>query len=144
MQTMNITENTYKTVTETDHEFFHGEMLNLHAGIDYTINYYEDAIDPQTLAGSISVGTLKQEDILYAIKDFLEWSFPEKMERFHNRVYLLQEDIDWLYNELYEIMEQIAAETGVLYFGGHVGDPADIGFWFTEDMTAEEIEELLQ
>ena len=100
---------------------------------------YDDVIDPETLLGSISVGTLKDEDIIVAICDWLEYNFPEVYERFHEEETLVlcgemdEEGLSWLLEDLYGTMDEIASLSIGVYFGAHPGDGADIGFWQYDD-----------
>jgi hypothetical protein len=78
-------------------------------------------------AGSLSTGTLRDEDIFSAIRDFLPESLCEgwdATEEDEEKGYILNEDAcDW--------MNSIAPPG--MYFGSHPGDGADFGFWTSED-----------
>ena len=82
--------------------------------------------------GSISSGTLLQEDLVYAFLSELERFNGLKATKlwaeYDNDDY---SDIDWFIQELMDELQEYAPDG--CYFGSHPGDGADFGFWPDED-----------
>ena len=79
--------------------------------------------------GTVSEGTLKDEDLILAFESWLEAVDPKGLEE----LIRLVEDEDgeqgdeyWL-DSLWDTMEGYAPEGH--YFGAHLGDGANFGFW---------------
>lgn len=101
--------------------------------------------------GSISHGTLRDEDILEAMADTLEeLSADDRSTDEENAIdearELLEvedewdesqlESVGWLVNEtLPDLLQEYAPP--YCYFGAHVGDGSDIGYWPDHDAIAE-------
>jgi hypothetical protein len=98
-------------------------------------------LGPEFANMTISHATLRTEDIIQAILNFLATSSPENIE---NEVWEIEqnviiareqgndEELDFiLHEDAFPLMNAIAPEDN--YFGAHPGDGSDIGFWQIED-----------
>ena len=93
--------------------------------------------------GSVSCGTLRREDLIPAFVDVLLDIEPynelgERMNDLLNNQtqeqfeeYVGSDDAYWDLDELFDELDELCGPT--MYFGAHPDDPADFGFWFTED-----------
>ena len=130
---MNQTSNQYNLgyqVFQKDYEWFvkyHGYTLEFDDGLYMTreISY--------RLKGSISHGTLILDDIVDAIEQFtkdndiLDWI----LDQLFNEYFSANEgDKIYIYEEIFDRMNDIAPNG--LYFGSHIGDGSDIGYWPSE------------
>lgn len=81
--------------------------------------------------GSISSGTMLSADLIDA---FMSELHRVDLERYAETNQVYQEYLhDFLYEELWPIMEELAPEGH--YFGSHPGDGADYGYWELEEIT---------
>ena len=84
--------------------------------------------------GSISHGTLREEDLVPCFLDTLDDLAPERAEAIR-RDYATEiadpgsgtDDVAWLMHTLYDALDE-CAPTG-MYFGASEGDGSDFGFW---------------
>ena len=89
--------------------------------------------------GSVSHGTMREEDLIPAFIDLLEELDSKKAEEFKLSWFseLLLEDreetLSQMTESLFELLEGFAP-TG-LYFGAHPGDGSDYGYWVCEDQS---------
>ena len=94
------------------------------------------------MIGSISHGTMKSEDLLDTFMDYIEIANKERWRelsaRFQrdwdNEVETTEDGeifIDYFLNEdVWEVMEELAPDG--YYFGAHIGDGSDFGYWRDE------------
>lgn len=84
--------------------------------------------------GSISHGTLRDEDLIDAFASWLEAvdrkGFREWMEENTDEDGYIVTD-EWTLNDLFETLDNYAPEG--YYFGAHGGDGSDFGFWEWKD-----------
>lgn len=100
--------------------------------------------------GTVSHGTLRTEDLIDAFADELEWQIQRNGDHFsmpehfaaRDRLNALvhdarewtpesNEDGDEFVNELADALDEFAPPYA--YFGAHIGDGSDFGFWVSED-----------
>jgi len=102
--------------------------------------------------GSVSSGTMRSEDLIPAFVDVLSAYWPakaSKIEREYANVFAeldnednrdkygfnlpdeVAEDAGWLVEELFDALQELAPDG--FYFGAHVGDGSDYGFWQEEE-----------
>lgn len=92
-------------------------------------------------AGTISFGTLRNEDLIPAFID--EILYYDKDNEFANHLssvihsetrneseYWQSEEASFDLEELFDILDSMAPDD--MYFGSHPDDPADFGFWYLE------------
>jgi hypothetical protein len=89
----------------------------------------------QVEPGSISHGTLREEDLITAFLGELRRLDPERAKAAEDlhMVEAAEMDADsreWLLTFLFDTLEEYAPED--CYFGAHVGDGSDFGFWPVE------------
>jgi hypothetical protein len=100
--------------------------------------YKEQAMQlDKTWIGSVSSGTMREEDLIPAFEAVLEQAGEDLPDRPAAVAKLLdggvltdreQEEVGWYVHEgLWEALDAIAPEG--CYFGAHPGDGADFGFW---------------
>jgi len=92
------------------------------------------------LLGSVSSGTLKQEDLIAAFAATLDDLEPGSALAVEAQEYDPDSDSeegDWLLEELFEKLDEIAPT--YCYFGALDGDGADFGFWPCIDAIDEAI-----
>jgi hypothetical protein len=93
--------------------------------------------------GSISSGTLRTEDLLSAFADELEYQIKRQPRSYHhkdarkliNEARRTKPDSDIASDvvaELEDALEEFAPP--YCYFGSHVGDGADFGYWVSDDV----------
>jgi hypothetical protein len=89
--------------------------------------------------GSISTGTLKLGDLITAGMEELDRLDPAAMKKISKeypdiieRGFAESEDGEFAWEAIGEALGEHAPPNA--YFGGHAGDSADIGFWFSEDL----------
>lgn len=97
------------------------------------------------IIGSISSGTMREEDLIPAFMSVLEDLNPDKAKELREQnpdvfEWLdgdcpdevgCPEDTDWLLETLCDALNDCAPP--YFYFGSHPGDGADYGFWLDED-----------
>lgn len=102
------------------------------------------------IIGSVSSGTMREEDLIPRFMDALEELNPDKAKALMSEYapmlerldtdQLTEEDFEecsYLLNEV--LFDALNAEApAYFYFGSHPGDGADYGFWLGED-TAQEV-----
>lgn len=103
-----------------------------------------DTERPTIETGTVISGTLQYPDTIPAVAAFLRTHAPEHYAKFiagtegdalaalngelpREHPFWQSEDTDWMTESLWEAMNDIAPEG--TYFGAHIGDGADFGFW---------------
>lgn len=89
-------------------------------------------------AGTISFGTLRNEDLIRKFVDEVIYLDPNDIFAKHllsvieyaTEEYWESEESAFDLEELFDILDGMAPEG--MYFGAHPGDPADFGFWYLE------------
>ncbi len=89
--------------------------------------------------GTVIHGTLRPEDLIPAFADelrALRGSLPLQIYRDLRAWEAHVEDLDgdlegWLMDELFNALDEYAPEG--YYFGAHMGDGSDFGYWRAED-----------
>lgn len=90
-------------------------------------------------AGSVSSGTMREEDLVPAFLSVLRELDPKTAETLEKELEEIRKDHDWdseeislfLNETLWDAMD--ACSPDGWYFGSHPGDGADYGFWPLED-----------
>lgn len=96
--------------------------------------------------GTVSHGTLREQDLAPTFFSVLDDLDPLKARQVREdyaealaaldekdaEEYEWRESVDWLLEELYDALDEVAPEG--FYFGAHVGDGSDFGFWSVEDL----------
>ena len=101
-----------------------------------------DAMTTFQYAGTVSHGTLREEDLVPAFLSVLKDMAPEEAqvieERYADEIAHLQEGkepnadrLGWLMEDLFDALNEKAPEGWS--FGAHEGDGSDFGFWWGED-----------
>jgi hypothetical protein len=76
--------------------------------------------------GSVSWGTLRDDDLIAAFTAELYRLDPELADAIVEE-HRLDSETCWLLEHLFDALDQFAPEG--CYFGAHMGDGADFGFW---------------
>lgn len=86
--------------------------------------------------GTVIHGTLRPEDLVPAFLDCLEALDPKAANELRHNIpeYGTDEMMEFLNEDLWDALNLHAPPHH--YFGGHPGDPADIGFWYDESEDA--------
>ncbi len=97
------------------------------------------------IIGSVSSGTMHEEDLIPAFLDCLEHFNPDIKEHYKDELAEIEaiEDEDekmdamsmFLNEDLFNALEQYAPP--YFYFGSHPGDGSDYGFWLCEEALEE-------
>lgn len=91
--------------------------------------------------GSISSGTMRKEDLIPAFCEELRYSghrekllslIENSINKVNAQAYYESEDSDYDLSSLFDMLQEHALP--YMYFGSHVGDDADYGFWINEDL----------
>ncbi len=95
----------------------------------------------QYILGSVSSGTMREEDLIPAFLDCLEQLDPAMKDHYKSEVEEIEamEDEDekldamsmFLNEDLFNALDQYAPP--YFYFGSHPGDGADYGFWLSDE-----------
>lgn len=92
--------------------------------------------------GSLSSGTMREEDLIPRFLHVLKWIDPEKgaqLEAEYKIVSEEPEDIsDFCWQTLYEALNEYAPPYA--YFGAHPGDGADYGVWVSDEAISDDLE----
>lgn len=98
------------------------------------MNEQEEARRAQMNFGSISHGTMRNEDLINRFADFIEENFPEAGKSLVDEAREItdydSEQADFFLEDLFFFLNLVAAPG--YYFGAHPGDGADYGFWQEE------------
>lgn len=101
--------------------------------------------------GSVSSGTMRTEDLLYALSREVEFQLGRQSSRFPRRAFRKlvkeaqnvedydSEDAGYIVEALFEALEQFAPPYA--YFGAHPGDGSGYGYWLSEGFD-EDFDEL--
>ena len=88
--------------------------------------------------GTISHGTMRPEDLIPSFLYALEYITGKEYSGIRRELDTTDfdepdhfADIDWMLETLFEELDNVAPEGH--YFGAHVGDGADFGFWPAEE-----------
>jgi hypothetical protein len=84
--------------------------------------------------GSISTGTLKEEDLIARFHDWIGDNCAKKPDVYYEVSCNSEAETDELLADLFDFLETVAGLHG-FRFGAHEGDGADIGFWKDETWT---------
>lgn len=99
----------------------------------------KDGREVRFLLGTVCSGTMKEEDLIFALESWLEAVDPKGLEELTQLVEVEGGTINdeyWL-DSLWDTMEEYSPEG--CHFGSHPGDGADYGFWEDDnDMLCEE------
>lgn len=101
--------------------------------------------DGYFIAGTISRGTLREQDLLEAFADEYERLLPFNSAKLCYEARTLlpilngaptpqeYQEAGCILEDLMDALNEIARREGPYYFGAHEGDGSDFGFWRIED-----------